>query len=108
MWALPVPMATAGDFSPAWSPDGKMIAFSSLRADSKPHIFLFNFSDSSIKQVTSAAYGDVHPSWAPSGLQLAFVRQFPNAQIWVTDLPGKPTIPIQSQRGGDKSMACLE
>jgi len=89
MWALPVPMATAGDFSPAWSPDGKMIAFSSLRADSKPHIFLFNFSDSSIKQVTSAAYGDVHPSWAPSGLQLAFVRQFPNAQIWVTDLTGK-------------------
>ncbi len=89
LWALPVPMNSAGDFSPVWSPNGKIIAFSSLRGDSKPHLFLFSFSDSSIKQVTSASYGDIQPSWAPSGLQIAFVRQFPNAQIWITDLTGK-------------------
>jgi eukaryotic-like serine/threonine-protein kinase len=86
---LPIPLNPAGDFSPAWSPDGKMLAFTSLRTDSRPHIFLYSFEDSSIKQVTNAAYGDIQPAWAPSGLQLAFVRNFPNAQIWITDLSGK-------------------
>jgi serine/threonine protein kinase/Tol biopolymer transport system component len=86
---LPVPLSSAGDFNPAWSPDGKSIAFASLRTDSKPHLFLFSFEDSSIKQITSAVYGDIQPAWAPSGLQLAFVRLFPNSQIWVTDLTGK-------------------
>ncbi|NMB53164.1 MAG: protein kinase [Leptolinea sp.] len=86
---MPAPMNPAGDFNPAWSPDGKKIAFASLRTDTKPHIFLFSFEDSSVKQVTSASYGDIQPSWAPSGLQLAFVRQFPNSQIWITDLTGK-------------------
>ncbi len=86
---LSVPSNQAGDFSPAWSPDGSMLAFVSLRADAKPHIFLYSFESSSIQQVTDAAYGDVSPSWAPSGLQLAFIRQFPNPQVWITDLTGK-------------------
>jgi serine/threonine protein kinase/Tol biopolymer transport system component len=89
IWALPIPLNSAGDFSPKWSPDGKMLAFASLRGDSKPHIFLYTFSDSSVRQITSAAYGDISPAWAPSGLQIAFARQFPNAQIWITDLTGK-------------------
>lgn len=87
--ALPIPLNSAGDFNPAWSPDGKSIAFASLRADSKSHLFLYSFEDSSLKQITSAAFGDIQPAWSPSGLQLAFVRQFPNSQIWVTDLTGK-------------------
>ena len=87
--ALPVALNSGGDFSPAWSPDGKMIAFSSLRGDSKPHILVYSVGDSSIKFVTNASYGDINPVWAPSGLQIAFVRQFPNAQIWITDLSGK-------------------
>lgn len=89
IWALPVPLNSAGDFSPKWSPDGKMLAFTSLRGDSKPHIFIYTFADSSVRQITNAAYGDVSPTWAPSGLQIAFTREFPNSQIWVTDLTGK-------------------
>ncbi len=89
---LPIPLNRAGDFSPAWSPDGNTLAFVSLRSDGKPHIFLYSFSDSSFQQITDAAYGDVSPAWAPSSLQLAFVRQFPNPQIWITDLTGKQQI----------------
>jgi eukaryotic-like serine/threonine-protein kinase len=89
IWALPVPLNSAGDFSPRWSPDGKMLAFASFRGDSKSHIFMFTFADSSVRQITAAAYGDISPAWAPSGLQIAFTRLFPNAQVWVTDLTGK-------------------
>ena len=31
----------------------------------------------------------LNPVWTPSGLQIAFVRQFPNSQIWITDLTGQ-------------------
>jgi eukaryotic-like serine/threonine-protein kinase len=89
IWALPIPLNSAGDFSPKWSPDGKMLAFASLRSDSKPHLFIYTFADSSVRQITSAAYGDNAPAWAPSGLQIAFARLFPNAQVWITDLTGK-------------------
>jgi hypothetical protein len=87
--AIPITLNSAGDFSPAWSPDGKMIAFASLRGDSKPHILIYTISDSSFKTVTNAAYGDLNPVWAPSGLQIAFVRQFPNSQVWISDLTGQ-------------------
>jgi serine/threonine protein kinase len=86
---LSVPLSSAGDFSPVWSPDGDRIAFASLRGDSKPHIMIFDRKNEILTQVTNAAYGDIHPVWIPSGLQIAFVRQFPNAQIWVTDLTGQ-------------------
>ncbi|NLF52011.1 MAG: protein kinase [Leptolinea sp.] len=86
---LPIPLNRAGDFAPTWSPDGNMLAFVSLRADGRPHLFLFSFSDTSFQQITDAAYGDISPAWSSSGLQLAFVRQFPNPQIWITDLTGK-------------------
>jgi Tol biopolymer transport system component len=87
--AIPIPLNSAGDFSPAWSPDGKMLAFASLRNDTKPHILTYTLSDSSIKTITNASYGDINPVWTPSGLQITFVRLFPNAQIWITDLSGQ-------------------
>jgi eukaryotic-like serine/threonine-protein kinase len=86
---IPISNNSNGDFSPNWSPDGKMIAFASLRGDSKPHILTYNVGDSSVNTVTNSAFGDTNPVWAPSGLQIAFVRQFPNSQIWITDLTGQ-------------------
>jgi hypothetical protein len=82
---LPVPKDTQGDFDPVWSPDGKRIAFISLR-DGSPHIFSFNIETNQLKQITYSHYIDMQPYWSTDGSYIGFVRLFLYAQIWWIDL----------------------
>ena len=71
-----------GDFDPAWSPDGTRIAFTSLRSG-KSSIFVLDFRDNSITQLSELKYQDKQPAWSPSGMEIIFVRQlFATTQIW--------------------------
>jgi len=79
---LPVPPSPAGDFDPAWSPDGKKIAFTSLRTG-RPHIFVFNLDTSELQELSATRYFDRQPTWSPSGMQIAFVRTNIFDQIWI-------------------------
>jgi serine/threonine protein kinase/Tol biopolymer transport system component len=82
---MPVDEDPEGDFDPAWSPDGKMIAFTSLRGGA-PHIFLFNLVTNALTQVTNTRYVDRQPFWDPDGSHLAFLRVFLYNQIWWVDV----------------------
>jgi dipeptidyl aminopeptidase/acylaminoacyl peptidase len=79
---------TSGDFddqSPAWSPDGKWLAFSSKRAMPDPdrnydsNIFVVA-SDNTDKgehltQVTANAGAEAEPAWSPDSKWIAYVTQ---------------------------------
>jgi serine/threonine protein kinase len=85
---LPVANDPEGDFGPAWSPDGKTIAFASLRGGAS-HIYLFDLTTNVLTQITNTHYIDRQPFWDPDGTHLAFIRLFLYNQIWwvdVTDL----------------------
>lgn len=67
----PVP---GGDYDPDWSPDGKKIAFSSLRNNDFPQIYILNLEDNSITLLAEdTPRANSNPAWSPDGTQIAYV-----------------------------------
>ena len=56
---------------PAWSPDGKQLAFVRV-IDTKPQIFLMSVSGGEPIQFTKFKYGASTPKWSPDGKQILF------------------------------------
>ncbi|MBO9199905.1 MULTISPECIES: S9 family peptidase [Niastella] len=61
---------------PAWSPDGKQLAFVRT-VDSKPQIFLLSFNGGEAIQLTKFKYGATTPKWRPDGKQILFTANIP-------------------------------
>jgi Tol biopolymer transport system component len=84
-------LTTGGrSYTPAWSPDGSMIAYS--RAE---EIVVIPAAGGPVRYVTRCrlpdCIGDLGPSWSPDGSQLAFVRQEDGGatfQTYVVDVDG--------------------
>jgi dipeptidyl aminopeptidase/acylaminoacyl peptidase len=68
---------TGSDGSPAWSPDGSLIAFVSDRAGA-PQLFVISPDGGEARQLTSLEKGVAGtPAWSPDGTKLAFAALGP-------------------------------
>lgn len=60
----------AEDTQPAWSPDGRALAFVSMRADAKGDLYLWR--DGRLQRLTDARTADAFPTFAPDGRSLYY------------------------------------
>jgi Tol biopolymer transport system component len=97
----------AGDVSPAYSPDGTQIAFSSDRAGNSD-VYILDLGSFSLTKVTTTKDRDVEPSFAPDGTALVYVSNRSGAtELWAQRLssltPGLSS-PVQiTSDGASKS-----
>lgn len=60
--------------TPAWSPDGRKLAFVSRR-DGNAEIYVMNADGSGLRKLTRSPSYDRDPAWSPDGRAIAFVRK---------------------------------
>ena len=101
----------AEDMEPAWSPDGKRIAFTSTRNTSRG-IYVMNADGSSVTRLTTSTWNGYRPAWSPDGSRIAFVSDRDgNTDLYVmnadgtnerrlTNHPADDTDPAWSPDGG--------
>ncbi|MCC6905998.1 MAG: PD40 domain-containing protein [Anaerolineae bacterium] len=63
--------SSADDRTPAWSPDGSRIAFSSRR-DGNWELYIVELESGNLTRLTYDLAYESHPTWSPDGLWLAY------------------------------------
>jgi len=74
-------------YSPAWSPDGSMLAFVSSRAGDE-EIYVAKADGTSLLRLTALPGPDLSPAWSSDGKRIAWSR---NKEIWTTSASGTGT-----------------
>ena len=69
------------DTDPAWSPDGRRIAFTSTRGGGASQIYIMD-ADGKYPQRLTEDYENDHPIWLPNGHQVAFRTHDGNGIWW--------------------------
>lgn len=88
-------------FDPAYSPDGKWLAFASDR-DGAVNVFVMNLVTGDVRNLTQSSFTDSHPAWSPDSLWLAFTRNLGgNEEIFFIALAGGEAQNLTNSPGAD-------
>lgn len=91
----------ADDTTPAYSPDGKLIAFTSTR-DGNSQIYLMNADGSAPRRLSKNTFKEFSPSWSPDGNWIAFTStRDGQANIYIMDKNGGNVARITTDGGDD-------
>lgn len=73
---------------PAWSPDGREIAFAARHGNQRD-IYVMNTDGEQVRRLTNSPFEDRAPAWSPDGRRIAFYSSRGNvAGIFVMDVDG--------------------
>ncbi len=81
----PIPMPKAMNHSPAWSPDGRFLAYSSDQAGNT-NIWALDSVSGRTVQITAGPEEDGRPDWSPDGEWITFTRTSYSSHIFVVDV----------------------
>lgn len=84
----------ADDLLPAWSPDGRYIAFVSAR-DGNPEIYLMDTDGGRPRRLTNDPTGDWRPAWLPDSRRLVFTSsRGGNNDLYLLQFPLTATLTL--------------
>ena len=93
------------EVSPAWSPDGKRLAFVSDKTGA-PHIYVMNRNGSSVERLTYGGSYNTSPAWSPDGRWIAYeTRVGGQFDIWLIDPDGGVNVPLITHPRSDEGPA---
>lgn len=103
----PQPLVNSSEpvISPAWSPDGRKMAYVSFEKK-KPIVFVHTLTTGKRKMVANYKGNNSAPSWSPDGKKLAIVLTYgANSQVYTINANGGGLKRITKSRGIDTEPA---
>jgi Tol biopolymer transport system component len=86
---------------PAWSPNGKSIAFASKR-NGRLHLYVMRADGTGTRRLTDTKNDDSNPTWSPDGSELAFQR---GPELFVMSADGTHVRPLGKELAGESDPA---
>ena len=92
------------DVSPAWSPDGRRLAFRSQTSDGAGGIYVIEIGGTRPRKVADAVAVEDPISWSPDGSRIAYSDGTAGAaDIFAVDVASGRVVPIVAGEGNDTS-----
>lgn len=81
------------DWGPVWSPDGRKVAFTSMRSR-KSDIYIMNADGSNQQRITNDKYINDYPAWSPDGTKIVYSsyrhgKSWAGAELIIIDIDSK-------------------
>jgi serine/threonine protein kinase len=93
------------DGPPVWSPDGRMIAFASNRANpgaAANDIWVMRANGTGQRRVTTSAADEDTPAWSPTGTRIAYESNAEgDFEIFTIGVDGSDSVNVTDNEGGD-------